>query len=99
MNMHIEGKDDDWDPQPQKVASGRNGPALGLIAFAVVAVLTVVFVLQNGNRATLSFLWFEGESRVWFVILVSIVIGAALDRLFGLWWRRRRRRRKESDGS
>ena len=62
-----------------------------LIGIVVVGVLALVFVLQNTESAQVSFLMFDGSAKVWVVILISIVVGMALDRLLQLWWRRRGR--------
>ena len=100
MSMHIEKNDDDWDRQadaPMPVKSGRNGPGLGLIALGIVAVLAVVFVLQNSGKGEVRFLWMESEVRVWLAIVVSIVLGALLDRLGVMFWRRRKKARAQRD--
>jgi uncharacterized integral membrane protein len=70
----------------------RGGPPVGLIAFAAMIVLTVLFILQNREFSQIDFLVVEVESRQWVIILVSIAIGVVLDRLFLRWWRRRRRK-------
>ena len=73
--------------------AGRRGPGAALVAFAVVVVLTVVFVLRNRDRTQLDFVVFEVHARVWTSLAVSIALGIVLDRLFLRFWRRRRRRR------
>jgi uncharacterized integral membrane protein len=70
----------------------RGGPPVGLIAFIALAAFTVVFILQNRERAQIDFLFVEVNSRQWVTILVSIAIGVVLDRLFLMWWRRRRKK-------
>ena len=55
--------------------------------------VAVVFVLQNNERATITFLFFEGEFRVWTAILVAILLGVLLDRVLQTWRRRARRGR------
>lgn len=64
-----------------------------LIGFVVVAAICVVFVLQNRERKSVDFLFFEIESRQWVNIAVAIALGVVLDRLFLGWWRRGRRRK------
>ncbi len=76
--------------QNNQAASGRSGPPIRLILFVVVAVVAVVFVLQNRERTSIDFLVFELRSRTWAAIATSIALGVALDRLFLSWWRRRR---------
>ena len=69
----------------------RSGVSPTLIAFIVVAVLGLIFVLQNGENASIRFLFFESSTSVWVAIAIAIGIGVILDRLLIMWWRRRRR--------
>ena len=81
----------DYDEQPG--ASGRSGPPPALIALIVVVAIVLVFVLRNGDRTTIDFLFFDVNSRVWTAIAISIGLGILLDRLILTWWRRARRNR------
>lgn len=71
--------------------SGRNGPSVALIAFGVVAVLAIVFFLQNSEETTIDFWFFESTTTIRWSILMAIVVGVVLDRMFSIWWHRRRR--------
>ena len=72
------------------VRETRTGVSPLLIALIVLAILAVVFVLQNGDRADVNFLFFDIGAAVWVAIAISIGVGIVLDRLFIAWWRRRR---------
>lgn len=76
--------------------SGGRRPPLVLIALVIVALYAFVFVLRNGDRTTIDFLFFEVDSRVWVAIAISIALGIVLDRLILAWWRRTRRRRNSA---
>jgi len=73
-------------------ASGRSGPNIMLIVFGVVVALFVVFFLQNGERTSIDFLVFEKITTIRWSILMAVVLGVLVDRLFSIWWRRRRRK-------
>ncbi|MGA9276580.1 hypothetical protein [Ilumatobacter sp.] len=68
-----------------------SGPPIALILAGVVAILCLIFVIQNGEKVTAQFLWVDQEIRLWVAIVISIVLGILLDRLFSIWWRRTRR--------
>lgn len=70
--------------------SGSGGLPWRLIGFVVVAAAAAMFVLQNRERKTVDFLFFEINSRQWVNIVVAIAVGVVLDRLF-IGWRKRRR--------
>jgi uncharacterized integral membrane protein len=72
------------EPQPKAETPWR------LINFAVIAVVTVIFILQNRERTNIDFLFIEFKARVWTSLLIALVLGVILDRLFQGWWRRRR---------
>lgn len=74
----------------------ERGTPWKLIGFVVLAAVCVVFVLQNRERSTVDFLFFEIESRQWVNLAVAVLLGVVLDRLFLGWWRRGRRRRAAS---
>jgi uncharacterized integral membrane protein len=61
-----------------------------LIIFAVIAVLTVIFILQNREKREIDFLFFEVRTRVWVGLFIAVILGVVLDRLFQSWWRRRK---------
>ena len=63
-----------------------------LIVLGIVAIVAVIFIVQNSARTDINFLFFDVNSRVWVALLVAIAIGILLDRLFIYWWRRRRNR-------
>ncbi len=81
-------------PRPNQniAASGKNGPNIALIAFALVAGLAVIFFLQNSEPTSIDFWVFEKTTTIRWSLLMAIVFGVVLDRLFGIWWRRRRRK-------
>lgn len=72
-------------------SAARSGLSPALVAFIVVAIVALVFVLQNGERAPIKFLFFDASTSVWVAIAIAIGIGILLDRLLLAWWRRRRR--------
>lgn len=77
-------------------ASGGNGVSPSLIGFVIVAVLAIVFFFQNGDMTNIDLWLFDWDTTVRWSIMVSIGLGIALDRLFGMWWRRRGKRKAES---
>ncbi|MEP1124126.1 MAG: hypothetical protein ABJH68_09590 [Ilumatobacter sp.] len=77
------------DPQP--TSEPRSAPSVWLILFALVAIFTAVFIVQNGERVPAEFLWFDRRIRLWVAIVASVVLGILLDRLILTWWRRRKR--------
>ena len=83
--------EDAGDGERRAPRPARSGVSPTLIAFVVVAVLGLIFVLQNGEEAPIRFLFFEASTSVWVAIAIAIGIGIILDRLLITWWRRRRR--------
>lgn len=77
---------------PTPVASGRSGPSPALILFLILIALAGVFFLQNANEVEIDFLVFEKITTVRWSILMAVVLGILIDRIFSIWWRRRRRR-------
>jgi uncharacterized integral membrane protein len=81
-------RDVDGDQQRQ-----RRPISPELIGALVVAVVLVVFIIQNNQETTVEWLFFETtETPLWLVIFVSAVVGYALGKLIELAARRRRRR-------
>ncbi|HRE00593.1 MAG TPA: hypothetical protein PLV68_04800 [Ilumatobacteraceae bacterium] len=83
------------DSRNNSAASGRSGPSPALIAFAVVAIVSVVLFFRNGDPNTIDFLIFEWRTTVRFSILIAVALGIVLNRLFSIWWRRRRNKRND----
>jgi uncharacterized integral membrane protein len=76
----------------RQVAAGRNGPSVTLIGLGIVIALLVIFFLQNGEKLSIDFLFFEKRTTIRWSIVVAMVLGILADRSFSIWWRRRRRR-------
>ena len=82
--------DNDWKDRNEK--QGPSGFLIGLIAVGVIAL---IFILQNGDAAEVTFLFFDSDVKLWVVIVIAIILGMALDRLLQMWMRRRRERRRD----
>jgi uncharacterized integral membrane protein len=67
-----------------------------LVVLLILVAALAVFFFQNGDDASVDFLWFNGQWPLWAVIGISVAIGFALDRLLTWQWRRARRRRANS---
>lgn len=80
------------ESQREVAASGRNGPSITLIGLGIVIVLFVVFFLQNSEHLKIDFLVFEKDTTIRWSLLIAVVLGILLDRIFTMWWRRRRKR-------
>lgn len=85
---------DEYDDQSG--ATGRNGPGVFLVLTILIAVITALFVVQNGERTQIEFLFFDFTSRIWTAIAIAIALGILLDRLFLAFWRRARKRKHKS---
>jgi uncharacterized integral membrane protein len=89
----MSSRDDELRRNDNPAAGGRSGPNLTLIAFAAVVMLSVIFFLQNGEETSIDFWVFESTTTIRWSLLMAVVLGIVLDRLFSMWWRRRRRRK------
>ena len=88
--MSLENQNSNEDQR--SAASGRDGPNLVLIGLGIVTVLFVIFFLQNSERLSVDFLFFEKTTTIRWSLLVAVLLGVAIDRIFSIWWRRRHRR-------
>ena len=79
--------------QRVEAASGQNGVSPALIGLLIVAVLAVIFVLQNGSTTTVELWGFTWVTTIRWSLLVAIGIGVLLDRLLTMVMRRRRKQR------
>lgn len=61
----------------------REGPSGKLIAAGVALVLLLFFMLQNRDRASVDFLFWDVEARLWTVIVISAVLGFVIGWLLG----------------
>lgn len=80
-------------PKP-KPATRKVSPEI--IAAAVLAVVLVIFIVQNDTDVKVSWVVFSRRASLWTVILVSAVLGYLIGQLieFGL---KRRRRNHQKD--
>jgi uncharacterized integral membrane protein len=67
----------------------RVSPAL--IGGIVLALAAFAFVAQNRDEVTIHFLFFEFESRIWTLLLVTSVLAIVAAELIGMAIRRSRR--------
>ena len=68
-------------------------PSLKLVLLLIVVVIAAIFFFQNGHDADVEFLGWSGTWPVRVIIVVSIVLGAIIDRLGSWFWRRARSRK------
>ena len=69
--------DEGWRPSPKQIGGG------------ILALVAVVFVLQNTQRVRIHLLGFNVEAQLWLVLLAMFLLGAAAATL--LRWHGRRR--------
>ncbi len=85
----------DWKEQDRRTGApepDKSRISAALVLWLIVAVIAVVFVVQNTRHSTVTFLFWDGDTSIWVVIIIAIVLGVLLDRL-ATWFMRRRRRR------
>ncbi|MEY2452181.1 MAG: hypothetical protein QOD92_1755 [Acidimicrobiaceae bacterium] len=63
-----------------------------LIAGIVLALAAIDFVVQNRDKVKVHFLFFEFESRVWTLLLITSVLAIVATELLSRVIRRRRNR-------
>ena len=74
-----------------RVASGRSGPSIALIAFLIVAAYAIGFFFRNGHQTEVDYIFGETDTTLRWALLLAVVLGIVLDRLVTMWWRRRHR--------
>ena len=77
-------------------ASGTSGPSFAFIGLLIVVALALVFFLQNSEPVYIDFLVFERKTTIRWSILMAVVLGVLLDRIFAIVWRRRKKNRQNN---
>lgn len=91
MSVHSLPEDESTESTPPVVESP--GIPWGLALALVVAVLLIVFAVQNTQTVQLRFLVWETTAPLVIVVAVAVVAAIVFDELLGWALRRRRRRR------
>ena len=81
------------DEVPRPRPAPRNRPPARVIVAGIAVVLVLWFAIANWQRVTIDYIIFERESRLFFVIVGSALLGA----LAGALLRRARRRDRRDD--
>lgn len=62
-----------------------------LVLWGAIALYALLFLLLNDERQDVSFVFFTVRTRLIWLILLSMALGAALAVVGPRWWRSRRR--------
>lgn len=76
-----------------EVESGGRGVSAGLVGAGVLAVLLVIFVLQNTDEVGVEVFFWDVRGPLWLVLAASILVGLVALELATTVLRRNRRRR------
>jgi hypothetical protein len=84
--------DDARPPRGDLQEQGSREIPWKLVAWVALAVYAVVFLLLNDERQDVSFVFFTVRTRLIWLILLSMALGAALSVVLPRWWRSRKAR-------
>lgn len=87
MHERNDRRDDDL-----AIRDAKEGVSPTLIGLIVVAILAVIFVVQNQEDTKIKFLFFTFNTAVWTAIVIALILGAVLGWLALTAARYRRRR-------
>ena len=62
-----------------------------IVIWAAIAAYALLFLLLNDEKQSVSFVFFSVNTRLIWLILLSMALGAALALIGPRWWRSRRR--------
>ncbi len=82
---------EEQDPQSKPSPAPKRNLSPEIIAAAMLAVILVIFIVQNDDDVKVSWVVFSRRASLWTVILVSAVLGYAIGQLIEFGFRRRRR--------
>jgi uncharacterized integral membrane protein len=68
------------------------------VLWGAVALYAVVFLLVNSDRSDVNFVFFTLRTRLIWLILLSMALGAFLGWVGPRWWRSRREAKKAKAG-
>ena len=76
--------------QPGSARDTRDVP-WKLVLWGAVALYAVIFLLVNSERSDVNFVFFTVRTRLIWLILLSMALGAVLGWIGPRWWRSRKR--------
>ena len=78
------------DERQAEPSGGVGGiPRWKLVLWGAVAIYAVAFLLLNSSKQEVSFVFFSVNTRLIWLILLSMGLGAALASILPRWWRSR----------
>jgi len=87
----------DDDPGGKDWVERREGPNPKLIVAGVLIVVILLFILQNGDRTQIQFLFLDGLYPLWTLLVVGAALGFAAGWLVSAARARRRLERRTRD--
>jgi uncharacterized integral membrane protein len=72
--------------------AGERAVSPGFIVGVILLLAVLDFIVQNNDKITLHFLFFEGEARVWTLVVITSVLAVVATELLSRVIRRSRRR-------
>ncbi len=79
------------EQQLQRSTNDAGIPRWKLVLWAIIAVYAVAFLLLNSSKQEVSFVFFSVNTRLIWLILLSMGLGAVLASILPRWWRSRGR--------
>ena len=76
---------------PGDPASKGGGIPWKIVLWVALAIYAALFLLMNSEKQEVSFVFFSVNTRLIWLILLSMLLGALLATVGERWWRRRGR--------
>ena len=76
---------------PGPSSGDTRGVPWKLVLWAAIALYALVFLLLNDEKQSVDFVFFTVNTRLIWLILLSMALGAALALIGPRWWRSRKR--------
>ena len=82
-------------PPPQPSGPPKRGIRWGLIVAVILGAALVALAIQNTDSVPVEWLFFDVDTPLVLLLLITAVAAVLLSEALGYIWRRRRRRRAE----